>query len=99
MRDAMAKSLGPVRVLQIALGVAGLIALILTAGALYGLVCFTLERRVKEIGIRNALGATRAEVLGLVVICVTRLTAVGLIIGVAIAAGAMRLITSVRPCT
>jgi predicted permease len=94
MRDAMAESLGPVRVVQSVLGVAGMIALVLTAGGLYGLVCFTLERRLKEIGIRITLGATRVEVLRLVVGGVTRLTAVGVLIGVAIAAVAMRLMSA-----
>jgi predicted lysophospholipase L1 biosynthesis ABC-type transport system permease subunit len=95
MRDAMDESLRPVRVVQIVLGVAGMIALVLTAGGLYGLVCFIIERRLKEIGIRITLGATRVEVLRLIVGGVARLTAVGVLIGVAIAAAAMRVMSSV----
>jgi predicted permease len=95
MRDAMAESLGPTRIVQRVLAVVGLIALTLTAGGLYGLVCFTLERRLKEIGIRITLGATRLDVLRLIVGGVARLTAVGVLIGIAIAAAAMRVMSAV----
>jgi predicted permease len=94
MRDAMAESLGPVRVVQMVVGTAGIVALFLTVGGLYGLVCFTLEKRLKEVGIRIALGATRVEVLRLIVGGVVGLTAVGVLIGVSIAAAAMRLMSA-----
>jgi predicted permease len=95
MRDAMSESLGPVRVVRLVLSVAALTALVLTAGGLYGLVCFTLQRRLKEIGIRITLGATRMDVLRLIVGGVARLTAAGVLTGVAIGAAAMRVMSAV----
>lgn len=41
------------------------IAVFLTALGLFGLSAFTAERRTKEIGVRKALGASRADILGL----------------------------------
>ena len=93
MREAMVEALGPLYIVQIVLGTAGVIALVLTAGGLYGLVCFALERRRKEIGIRITLGATRAQVLRLIVGGAARLTAVGVVIGVVVAAAAMRVMS------
>jgi predicted permease len=94
MREAMAFALVPVRVAQTVFGVAGLIALILASGGLYGLVCYTLERRTREIGIRIALGAGRGHVLGLVVGGAIRLVSAGLAIGAGIAMAAGRLLSS-----
>jgi predicted permease len=94
MREAMSFALLPTQVAQTVLGVAGVIALLLSAGGLYGLVCYTLEQRLKEIGIRVALGASRDSVFRLLVGGTVRLTAIGVTIGVLVAAGAMRLLTS-----
>jgi predicted permease len=94
MRERLAFSLVPVRVAQSVFGVAGVIALLLASGGLYGLVSYTLEQRLKEIGIRVALGATRQRVFRMIVGGAVRLTAVGVAIGAAIAAGAARLVSS-----
>jgi predicted permease len=95
MRDAMAAALLPAVISQIVLGTAGAIAFLLAAGGLYGLVCYTLERRLREIGIRVALGATRADVRRLIVGGAARLTLIGIAIGVVIAALATRLLAAV----
>ena len=94
MRQAMSFALVPAQIAQAVLGVAGVIALLLATGGLYGLVCYTLEQRLKEIGIRVALGATRERVFRLVVGGTLRLAAAGVAIGVLLAAGAMRLLSS-----
>lgn len=93
MREAMSSALLPAQIAQTVLGVAGVIALFLATGGLYGLVCYTLEQRLKEIGIRVALGASREKVFRLIVGGTVRLTAVGIAIGVLLAAGAMRLLS------
>ena len=74
-------------------GFAG-IALILSACGLYGLLSFLVSQRNREIGIRMALGASRANILGLVLGKGVGLTMVGLCIGVLAALGVVRFLST-----
>ena len=49
---------------------------------LYGIVAYSVARRTEELGIRLALGAARADILGLVVWEGLTLTAAGILVGV-----------------
>jgi len=60
----------------------GVLALILAAVGLYGLLAYMVARSTSEIGIRMALGAERAEVLGMVLKGALRLLASGIGLGV-----------------
>ena len=67
-----------------------LVALILAAIGLYGVLAGSVAERTREIGVRAALGASSGEILSLVVRQGMTLTVIGVIIGVAGAAAASR---------
>jgi len=72
----------------------GLMALLLAALGLYGVVSYTIARRTNEIGIRMALGAARRDVLWMVLRETMLLALLGVAIGVPAALAATRLISS-----
>jgi predicted permease len=62
-------------------GVFGALALLLVAVGIYGVMSFAIVHRTREVGVRMALGASSAGVLGKVLRDAARLVAVGLVIG------------------
>ena len=70
----------------------GLLATLLAAIGLYGVMAYTVARRTREIGIRVALGADRAEVIWLVMRDVTLMAVIGIGIGLPAAWGLSQLI-------
>jgi predicted permease len=70
----------------------GTLALVLALVGIYGLVSYSVARRTREVGIRVALGASRQDVLRLVVGKGLRLAAVGVALGLAASLAAGRLI-------
>lgn len=59
-----------------------LIALLLTAAGIYGVLAFAITRRATELALRVAVGATRADVLRLVALHSVRLLGIGMTLGV-----------------
>ena len=70
----------------------GGLAVLLAAVGLFGLMSYSVARRTNEIGIRMALGARSQDVLRLVMRESMTLVVVGIVIGIAVALGASRLI-------
>jgi ABC-type antimicrobial peptide transport system permease subunit len=75
-------------------GFMGAMALVLALVGIYGLVSYNVSRRTHEIGIRMAIGASRADVLRLVLGKGLVVVAVGLSIGLALGFAVERLMNS-----
>jgi predicted permease len=71
----------------------GAAALFLATVGLYAVMAFSVSRRTQEIGVRMALGATGAQVMRLVLRQGLWQVAIGLVIGIALAAGLSQLLT------
>jgi predicted permease len=72
----------------------GGLALVLAVTGLYGVMSYTTSLRTNEIGIRMALGAERGKVLRMVLGESLVLLGAGLVLGLALAAGALRVLSS-----
>jgi predicted permease len=89
----MALPLFPARTVGWLLGTSGMLAVVMTAIGLFGVIAYMVSQRTHEIGVRMALGARRRDILKLVLGQGVRLILVGLAIGLCAAFGATRLLS------
>jgi len=88
LEDLVARSVGPRRFLMLLLECFGAVALLMTAVGLYGVISYTVSERTREIGIRAALGASRSDIVRLVLGGGLLVVSAGLGAGVLAATGA-----------
>ena len=81
MEQWMSRSLETRRAPMVLLALFGAVALVLSAIGIYGVLAFGVAQRVREFGIRQALGANRGAILSLVLTQGLRTAAVGVAIG------------------
>ncbi|NJD19761.1 MAG: ABC transporter permease [Gemmatimonadetes bacterium] len=92
MEEHMGIALLPARLGGSVLGLFGLLGLVLATVGIYGVMAYSVAQRTRELGIRIALGSDRAAVVRLVLREGMRLAAMGVVIGLAVAVGATRLV-------
>jgi hypothetical protein len=88
------EQLGPQRIASAWIGVFGMIALLLAAIGLYGVVAQGVLHRTRELAVRSALGATPRGLVSLVIGDGMRIAGVGAVVGVLAGAAALRMLQS-----
>jgi len=98
---AVAQALGVQRIVASLTAIFAGLALLLSAVGLYSVLAYAVAQRTGEIGLRMALGAQHHQVVALILRQALRLVALGLLLGLATAAGVAQLLRSllfaVRP--
>jgi putative ABC transport system permease protein len=90
----VAQAVSGARLSTLLLGLFGVIAFVLAAVGIYGVVSYDVGERVQELGIRMALGAQKSDVLSLILGHAARLAALGIALGLAGALALTRLMAS-----
>jgi predicted permease len=97
MVDEVGMTLFPVRASAWLVSAIGLVAMLLAAVGLYGVIAYSVARRTREIGIRMALGAGSTTVVGSVMRQGLLIAALGLMAGVAAAVIVLYLVSTFAP--
>jgi macrolide transport system ATP-binding/permease protein len=95
MNDHLAIALLPPRIAGAALGLFGLLGLLLASVGMYGVMAYSVSQRTREIGIRMAIGAATGDVVTLVMRQGLTLVLIGTGIGLASALAASRLLRGI----
>ena len=92
LADAVARSLWEVKWQASLLAALGLLAIVLAAIGVYGVVACSVAQRTREIGVRMALGAAPSDVQWMVLAHGLRITAMGIALGLILSAATVRLL-------
>jgi predicted permease len=93
--DALALVLFPARVATVALGILGVLAGMLAATGIFGMASYAVARRLREMGIRVALGAQRMQVLRAALGRTVLLLGIGSVAGLVLGALGTRVLASI----
>ena len=93
MQELLAENVAAPRFRTLLIGIFAALAVCLAMAGVYGVMAFVVGQRVNEIGLRMALGASPAQVLGLVMRQGMILAAIGLAVGLTASLAATRLLT------
>ena len=95
LADQIDSTIIPERLLAMLSGFFGALGLAIAAIGLYGLLAYTVARRVTEIGVRMALGANRRDVIGMVLLDALGMVSAGLAMGGVLAFWARTLVGAI----
>ena len=92
MDDVVAFTIARPRVIMTLLVAFAVMAMLLAGVGVYGVMAYSVGQRTQEIGVRMAMGATRGAVFRMVIGQAFRLAAIGVAVGVVVAAGTTRVL-------
>ena len=92
--SGIGESLATAKFNTLLLTLLGAIGVVLAAVGIYGVIAYFVTRRTQEIGVRMALGATRRDVVALVVTQAAWPVAAGIVLGVVVSAGVTRVLST-----
>ena len=94
MEDRVMTSLGRPRLYAVVLVWFAVFALLIAGVGLFGVLSFSVAQRTREIGVRSALGAQACDIVALVLRQALWIVAIGLLFGLALALGSVRLLSA-----
>jgi putative ABC transport system permease protein len=94
MEDRVMTSLETPRLHAVVLASFSMVALLLAAVGLFGVLSFSVAQRVREIGVRSALGAQPPDIIALVLRQALWIVSIGLLVGVGAALGGVQLLSA-----
>ncbi len=94
LQEVVGASMARTSFTLVMLAIAGAMALLLGVAGIYGVISYSVSQRTREIGIRMALGAQRAEVTRMFVRYGLRLAAIGIVCGLVAAVALARVMAS-----
>jgi putative ABC transport system permease protein len=95
MEEYIADSSQMVRFRTFLLSLFALLAFALSAVGIYGLMAYSVSQRTRELGLRAALGASRRDILALIIGQGGKLAGMGVLMGIVISLGATRLLAGI----